>query len=482
MKKILAVLAILLLLAGVAAGYKLYRTEAYLWLPDYLSQAIPQSLGMGEKPNPQEPIDIMFIFVDHFEPTTDAGMGNWVQKYPESVAAHFDADGRHPQHVWFFARENLKWLKELSALAYDGYGEVEFHLHHANDTAKTLTDKIEHIKNLYAQTGALITAEEKPKQVYGFIHGMWALDNSRAGCCGVNNELVVLKNTGCYADFTFPSHHQTQPSLADRIYYAVDDPDKPKSYGRGIIDRVHVQNRGDLMIFAGPLLMRLQPLPRIENSSIEAYAHPSAARAKSWVNANIHVRNQPNWIFIKVHTHGADPQNAALILGKPMQEVYTYLEKNYNDGKRYRLHYVTTREAYNIVRAAEDGLQGNPSDYRDYILKPYANDEIKTDNLYRLRSYGKDMVSLERLDTTPAEFTFKNLVLKRIKGDFTQLHLTADKQILLRGLPAKNIIHIEIAAHDLQINNGTVLSLAVLNGILYTKLQADAPEVTITFE
>ena len=35
------------------------------------------------------------------------------------------------------------------------------------------------------------------------------------------------------------------------------------------------------------------------------------------------------------------------------------------------LHYMTAREAYNVAKAAEAGLSGNPEDYRDYkIPKP----------------------------------------------------------------------------------------------------------------
>ena len=48
--------------------------------------------------------------------------------------------------------------------------------------------------------------------------------------------------------------------------------------------------------------------------------------------------------------------------------MFSYLEKAYNDGTRYILHYVTTRELYNIVKAAEAGESGNPDQYRDYIL------------------------------------------------------------------------------------------------------------------
>jgi hypothetical protein len=50
--------------------------------------------------------------------------------------------------------------------------------------------------------------------------------------------------------------------------------------------------------------------------------------------------------------------------------MHRYLESRYNDGKRYVLHYVTAREAYNIVKAAEAGEQGDPGRYRDYLLPP----------------------------------------------------------------------------------------------------------------
>ena len=49
---------------------------------------------------------------------------------------------------------------------------------------------------------------------------------------------------------------------------------------------------------------------------------------------------------------------------------HNHLEQTYNDGKRYVLHYVTAREVYNIIKAAEAGMTGNPHDYRDYELPP----------------------------------------------------------------------------------------------------------------
>jgi hypothetical protein len=51
--------------------------------------------------------------------------------------------------------------------------------------------------------------------------------------------------------------------------------------------------------------------------------------------------------------------------------MFTYLEENYNDGENYKLHYVSARELYNIVKAAEDSRHGDPHEFRDYrVDKP----------------------------------------------------------------------------------------------------------------
>lgn len=56
------------------------------------------------------------------------------------------------------------------------------------------------------------------------------------------------------------------------------------------------------------------------------------------------------------------------LLGAPMDAMHTHLEGAYNDGQRHVLHYVTAREMYNIIKAAEAGKGGNPGDWRDFVL------------------------------------------------------------------------------------------------------------------
>jgi hypothetical protein len=51
-----------------------------------------------------------------------------------------------------------------------------------------------------------------------------------------------------------------------------------------------------------------------------------------------------------------------------MRQAYEYLESRYNDGVRWKLHYVSAREMYNIVKAAEAGKTGDPGQYRDFVI------------------------------------------------------------------------------------------------------------------
>lgn len=411
-------------------GAKIYKTQAYIWLPFHIKRKLEGS----EKPDSNQPIDILFFFTDHFEPETDAEMDNWLENYPKSVANHLDSDGRHPQHGFFYPWDNVKWLKAISSLVYDGYGELEFHLHHGKDNSQTLTEKIEYYKDLFSKAGGLITAEKTPQPAYAFIHGMWSLDNSRGfEHCGVNNEITILKQTGCFADYTMPSHHETQAKTVNSIYYVTDDPEKPKSYDTGVPVEVNKEPTGDLMMVEGPSALAGFPLPRIENGSIETYFIPTKQRVDTWIKANVHVKGQPNWVFVKTHTHAADFKTAKIVLGETMQEIHQYLEENYNDGKQYRLHYVTAREVYNIIKAAEQGKKGNPNDYRDYIIKPYVNQKLRINNLYKVHTYSPEETRLEILENAPSLVEFKDFKLKKISGSITELtYSDTDRKIALK--------------------------------------------------
>ena len=81
----------------------------------------------------------------------------------------------------------------------------------------------------------------------------------------------------------------------------------------------------------------------------------------------------PDWVFIKVHGHGAStPEDMQETLGGDLDRGLSYLETHYNDGSNFVLHYVTAREAYNVDRAAADGKTGDPQQYMNYVIPAYA--------------------------------------------------------------------------------------------------------------
>ena len=51
-------------------------------------------------------------------------------------------------------------------------------------------------------------------------------------------------------------------------------------------------------------------------------------------------------------------------------ELHRVLGAEYNDGKAWKLHYVTAREMYNVAVAAMEGKGGDPAEYFDHRLRP----------------------------------------------------------------------------------------------------------------
>lgn len=376
-----AVLAISVAAAAIGAWQLLRARNMQIWILDYLKRPLPRVTD--------GPVHVMFCFVDHFEPmwhgadlaTQRQRVDRWCSDYRAMASRHRDADGRPPQHGFFYPEEEYaeEHLDKLSALCADGFGEIEIHLHHDNDTEQNFRESISRFcRVLQDRHGALSTHPGTGAPAFGFIHGNWCLDNSRADgrWCGINNELVLLRELGCYADFTLPSApSDTQTSTVNSIYYATDDPGRPKSHDRGVPVHSGGAASGDLMIVQGPLGLnwrerRMGILPRIENADVRRGCPPTPARVDAWVRTGVHVQGRPDWVFVKVHTHGTQEGDMDTLLGPAADAMHDHLEKRYNDGTRHVLHYVTAREVYNIIKAAEAGCRGNPNDYRDYVLAP----------------------------------------------------------------------------------------------------------------
>lgn len=409
MKKRILLLLSLGLAVGVGAAARGVEAK-YPWLWAYVADRVqPRPLQAATGPT-----HVMFTFADHFEPHDQATMDRWIPAYRQMASRHRDADGRMPQHSWFWffsqsdEAESLSFLRQLAGMVYDGFGEVELHFHHENDTEPTWRKKMGWMIDVSQSTGAMVTAEDKPKTTFGFIHGMWALDNSRGTHCGVNNEISLLRELGCYADFTHPSWGPMHPRTVNRLYYVTDDPALPKSYDTGEIMRVGGPIEGDLLIFEGPSVVRFEGFrPVYDHGDVTMVDKPTPERIDAWVRTGVHVKGQPEWVFVKVFTHSAVERDHEAVLGEWGHRMHRYLSEKYNDGERYVLHYVTAREAYNIARAAEAGRTGNPNDYRNFVIPPYVNRLFTASVPFGVISAGQEEMAVRLRAQSGSEVTVR---------------------------------------------------------------------------
>jgi hypothetical protein len=382
---------ILLVLAVLVALDRVWHKNVHLWLPAYIRER-----SRRRDPGPAEEVHLILCVADHFEPrgtnpTPEAAqelLQRWVRDYPRLFGPFRDSDGRPPRHTFFYPIDEYDPgdLEQVAKLCRQGFGEVEVHLHHEDDTADELRGVLLAWKRLLANKHGLLPVHRRTGEVmYGFIHGNWALDNSLPDGkhCGVDNELDVLRETGCYADFTLPS----APSLAqtrtiNRIYYASDDPQKimplaggrgPKSHDAGVPLGSGPPPDNSLLLIQGPLLLDWQRrqwglIPRIENACLQGSQPPTLERLRLWLRARIQAPTRPDWFFVKLHAHGGDPQTAKMFLGEPMVRFHAALAEHARQHPHFHYHYVTAREMYNLVKAAEAGWQGNVADALDFEL------------------------------------------------------------------------------------------------------------------
>jgi hypothetical protein len=365
--------------ASVVVTIAIRRKNLHYWLGAYLREFT------RTRPKPTGTTHIVLCIADHFEPAWNHApiavqcerVATWVTNLPKLALRHRDADGHPLQYTFFYPIEEYapEHLNELAGLRRLGIADVEVHLHHDNDTSAALRRTIlDYTEMLHDRHGLLRRNPATNLVEYAFIHGNWALDNSLpdGSYCGVNDEITVLRETGCYADLTFPSAPSpTQPATINSVYYAVDDPHCPKSHETGTPAAVDRDADG-LLLIQGPLTLNWKSrsrglFPRIENGELTPDNPPTPQRADLWIRQHIHVAGRPEWVFVKLHTHGAEERHSAMLFGSSLDDTLTYLEKTYNDGARYQLHYVTARELYNIVKAAEAGRTGNPHCYRTGI-------------------------------------------------------------------------------------------------------------------
>jgi hypothetical protein len=298
---------------------------------------------------------------DHYEPLlggTDVRkacerVDRWRRAWPEIAARHADSSGRPPQYTFFYPQEEYRpeLIDPLADMARLGLGDVEIHLHHDGEGERDFIDRMEGFKEaLHVRHGMLRKIDGRVS--FGFIHGNWALDNSHPDgrFCGLNNELTILKQLGCYADFTLPSAPSpAQTRIVNTIYWATDDPVRPKSHDTGERVVPGGDAKGDLLMVPGPLGFRFgengRLAPRIEMGEIAGYDLPSRFRSRVWLNIAPRVGDN---IFIKLHTHGTQDRNMGPLLDGGLDTLFTAMEAEC-EAAGLRLRYATAWDVYNAI-------------------------------------------------------------------------------------------------------------------------------------
>ena len=377
LKWVVVVIVIPAVIVTTIISYIIYQKGHHHWLPTYA-----WSFVVGSHPlyTTDKIEHVMVVIADHHEqPFGEAApspASNWLKAYLETVQGLTDSYGNPVKYTWYYPYDHKRSevVLLLNKAVYDGYGEIEFHWHHSHSDSVSFEQDLSQAVQWFSEHGAFISNPgEQPK--FSFIHGNWSLDNSLGDrYCGINNEIDLLSKYGGYMDLTFYCCTNAQPSMSAALYYVTDD-EESKSYDKG--DRVRVGRIDDrFLMMTGPVALDFHTL-HFEFGQIESYwGSKWDTRVPLWINNSPYVMDRPEWRFVKLYTHGV--QSKSLILSDRFREMWRTLE-SYSKNHQVKLHYVTAREAYNIIKAAEAGLNEDPEKYRDYLIKPPLNTRILVD-------------------------------------------------------------------------------------------------------
>ena len=337
---------------------------------------------------------LIFVVANHFEPSwspqgfldLDAQrrrLDDWYFKARKIGEAVRDTDGTKFRHTNFYPAEQYEksLLETMAAMERDDLGETEIHFHHGvekPDTSENTRRILTEFRDCLAEEHKSLSrfeADETPR--YAFVHGNLALCNSAGGAfCGVDDEMRILQETGCYADLTLPSApDKTQVPKINSIYEAAGDFDRAVPHRIGKNVRVGKSIERLPLIVNGPLVFNWQrrikgfPVPRLDDGALAANQPLDLNRLNRWKSARINVLNKPEWVFIKLYCHGFFDYDQDSCIGERAERFFSKTVENGEKTGEYKTHFATAREAFNIIAAATDGKQGSPNDYRDYRLK-----------------------------------------------------------------------------------------------------------------
>jgi hypothetical protein len=341
--------------------------HAEIWLVPYLKDRLRKSM------RPTQPKRAWVVVADHYEPM---GMGasleialgrvaQWRDKWPRIADdSPRDAAGQRPQYSFFYPQEEYQrdLLDGIAEMVRLGVGDVEVHLHHDSEQRESFIEKVtEYCRRLTGDHGLL--RQQDGRTVFGFIHGNWALDNSRPDgkACGLNGEIGLLRDLGCYADFTMPSvPSPTQGRIANQVYWCTNNPDnRPRSFDRGIEATVGGGRQGDLLMITGPIGVRFgeRLLPRLENGEIAGYDLPTPSRVRRWFDLAPTIGDD---VFLKLFTHGAQKRNLEPLLNGGLGNLFRLLAEE-AERRGIEIHWATAWQMYQAADALIHGQEPVPA-------------------------------------------------------------------------------------------------------------------------
>ncbi len=337
---------------------------------------------------------VIFTVANHFEPAWSTNgfldhktqvrrLNDYRKTFREQAGTVLDADGTPFRHTNFYPAEQYdrELLEIMADMQEEGLGEVEVHLHHEGDdpdTPENFERTVVTFRDILAERHSCLSRMDgHGKPMYAFVHGNLALANSCGGrFCGVDNEMQILQDTGCYADMTLPSApDQSQVRVINQIYECGNPLDEAVPHRSGT--RVAANGKAPLLplIFTGPLVLNWTrriaglPLPRIDDSALAANQPLDMARFNRWRSANITVDGRPDWIFIKLYCHGFFDYDQSACIGEEAKRFFSEIVELSNRSGNFKVHFASAREAFNMVSAAIEGNDGDPNDFRDHRLK-----------------------------------------------------------------------------------------------------------------
>jgi hypothetical protein len=337
--------------------------------------------------NRNELTHYIFVVANHFEPGVGrqaAGpVHDWCRLAARTGRSLLDYDGTPFRHTYFFPAEQYDYasIEKIAALQSDGLGELEIHLHHGvhePDNASNTRNMLEMFRDTLAyKHHSLSIDESSPMPRYAFVHGNVALANSAGGRnCGVDSEMEVLAETGCYADFTLPSApDQSQVPKINAIYQCGNALNEARPHRSG--PDLKVGDKPILpIIINGPLVfdwtrrVRGLPVPRIDDGALAGNYPLNMDRFKRWQSAKIGVKGRPDWVFIKLYCHAFFEHDQQAMMGDDMKRFMTEVLELAAATGQFKVHFASAREVFNMVWAALEGEDGDPGQYRDYRLWP----------------------------------------------------------------------------------------------------------------